>query len=386
MKKLTSVLLAGCICMTALTLSSCNSKEKKVREFTDRFAGFVEDNERDSILAYYPKAELIDTLSLDYDPADLKIEKGEKDGQFIVNFGDDKNMTVKVSDTGKIKIVESNGLIKVSKAKLKFAKATGAMKNVKNDADLAKHLIIVDNLSTELFNKYVEKHKNAVVNLGYTTTYSPMYGMEEGKGYYTLRNNSDEDLTPDDYNITWSSEWMYAGMDNQGSKTEVKPGVAIKAHGTAQIPSSFTWHYSEDIKAITMRTPSQDEFFEKYQPTGDEYADYVAAHGDDVEASAKLGEGPYDMAGVIGKNMKIHLHLDKGMKEGSYYYDKNGANATLSLKVKSFNRNTGELTLEEYNNRGDITGNFVGTLTTEGYTGKMTAFSGKSYNFTLKIL
>ncbi len=383
MRKSGLLTICGGLLLSAMIMTGCNNKEKEVKDFTERFAGFVEDNERDSILAYYPKAELMDTLKLDYDPKTVKIEQGDKEGVYIVNFDDETDMKVKVGDKGKIKILESNGLLKVSPGKLKFAKNTGALKGVENDADLAKRLIIVDNMSTDLFNKYVEKRKNAIKNLGYTETYTPMYGMDEGKGYYTLRNMTDEPISGSEYNITWHSEWFYADLED--SKNTVEPGVDIPANGTAKVPASYTMHYEKVIKAITMNTPSQEDFFSKYQPTGDEYADYVAVHGDDVEVGEKVGNGPFDFAGVIGKNMKIHMHLDKGMKEGSYYYDKNGSKSVLTLKVKGFNRNTGEITLEEYDKKGVITGNFVGKIVGKNFTGTMTAHSGKSYSFDLKV-
>lgn len=74
------------------------------------------------------------------------------------------------------------------------------------------------------------------------------------------------------------------------------------------------------------------------------------------------------------------------MKKGTYYYDKYGPSNTLQLVVKAFNPNTGDLTLEETNDKAEVTGTFIGKLSDTSYTGTMTAYTGKTYNFDLKIV
>lgn len=383
--KIRNLILSVC-CLALLVGGTGCGKKKVLTGFAQRFAGYVEENERDSILKVYPAAEYAEEFHLDWNPDSLKISKADKPDEFEINYGDGVSMLVKIKDDDKVMVIRSNGLFKYSDSKLKFAERTGALKKNMNDEKLAKVMIQVDAMATELFNDFVKSRKNAIKNMGFTVTYDPQFGMEAGTGYYTLKNTSDEAIGGDEYEITYSGWEHYAGMEKERTWTDIEPGKDIPAHGTVNLPEEFSWHYNRELKAITMHTPSEEAFFKHYQPTGDEYANYVRAHGDEVVKKEALAEGPYTLAGKLGGKYAIHVNLAKGMKYGTYYYDKNGSKNTLDLNVKSFNRRTGELTLEESNNKGEVTGNFVGVLTEDSYTGKMTSFQGKTYDFTLKVV
>lgn len=375
----------GLICSLLVLFGVSCSKQKQVREFAERFAGYVDKEQRDSILSVYPGAEYAEEYQLTWNADSVKIDKGDNDNEYNIRFGSGVSMLVKVRDDGKIDVLSSHGLFKYSENKLKFAEKTGALGKTMTDEQLAKRMIQVDAMSTELFNDFVKSRKNAIQNLGFTVTYEPQFGMETGTGYYTLRNTTDETIGGDEYDITYSGWECWAGMEER-TWTDIVPGKDIPPHGTVQLPEQFSYHHNRDLKSVTMHTPSQESFFKHYQPTGDEYSEYVRIHGDEVVKKETLRNGPYTLAGKLGGKYAIHINLDKGMKYGTYYYDKNGPKHTLDLSVKAFNNRTGELTLEESNDKGEVTGNFVGVLTEESYIGKMTSFQGKTYDFTLRVL
>ncbi|MDE7349599.1 MAG: hypothetical protein K2N25_00910 [Muribaculaceae bacterium] len=378
-------LILSLSCTSLLILAnSCDSSKKSAEAFAEKFAGYAGKEMLDSIYAVYPAAELADKIDVDFKADSLSVEKADKDGEYTITYNSGEQMVVSVGKDGNVSVVESKGLFKYSPAKMTFAEKVGALKKGLNDEDLAKRMIQVDNLSTGLFNEFVKSRKNAVKNLGFTVTYEPSFAMETGTGYYTLKNTTDQPIGGDEYEITYVGNTMYAGVDK--SWTDIEPGKDIPPHGTVMLQEEFNWHGGRELKAITMHIPTKESFFKNYQPTGDEYNDYVKVHGDKVVKKSTLGYGPFQFAGKLGGKYPIHINIEKGMKYGSYYYDKNGPKATLDLQVKAYNENTGELTMEETNNKGEVTGTFIGVVTPYDYSGKMTSFQGKTYDFTLDVV
>lgn len=380
-------LISSAIASAALVLmaTSCNdTRQNQVKAFADNFAQHVSNNERDSIIHYYPAAEYAQEFAVEYHADSITVAATDTDNVYLVNLGNGATMTATLTPEGTVTVTETFGLFRFPEEKLEFARKTGAVKPGINDERLAKTMITVDNMATELFNNYVETRKNAIKNLGHTITKDTYFMMDEGRGYYTLKNTTDQPIAAGDYSITWVDSWI--NMGGQGSKKRIEQGKKeIPANGTITIPFIFSGRGGSKLKAVTVNTPSQESFFKNYTPTGHEYADYVKVHGDEPIKADRLSYGPYQLAGKLGTKLAIHLNLDKGMKHGTYYYDKYGPNNTLNLSVKAFNDNTGELTLEETNEKGEVTGTFIGTLTPEAYTGTMTAYTGKSFPFTLTV-
>lgn len=368
-----------------LTCAGCTDRNaEKVGEFAKRFGQFVSRNETDSVLKYYPQAEYADKIDLAFKSDSIKVSNSDAENSYTIDFGQHQSMLVNLLSDGNIKVVETKGLFIYPKEKLKFAQEVGALHSDMTDEKLAKAMIIVDNISSELFNDFVTSRKNAIKNLGSTVTKDVMYGYEYGEGYYTLKNTTDHTIGGEEYSITWQNDYMHMGYETHSQNIE--PGKDIPPHGSIRIPFNFSLHGGSTIKAITMHTPNQETFFKNYTPKGDEYAVYVRVHGDDPGKVTRLSYGPYSLAGKLGGKYPIHLTIDQGMKHGSYYYDKYGPKNKLTINVKAFNDRTGELILEEINDNGEMTGTFTGILSPEGYNGTMSSFEGKKYNFSLKTL
>lgn len=385
MKLTTFAFAAAAILLTATSCS--NAGEKKVKAFADNFAKHVSEDNRDSIIYYYPAAEFANDFAIGYKPDSITVKSTDKENVYLVNLGDGATMTVTLSPEDKITINESHGLFSFPDSKLDFARKTGAIRDGINDARLAQTMLIVDNMATELFNNYVETRKNAIKNLGATITKDIDLMLDEGRGYYTLKNTSDQPIAAGDYSITWVKEWYYIGMEKEATEKYIEQGKKdIPANGTITVPFLYSGHVDNSITAITVNTPTQEDFFKNYKPTGQEFAAYVKVHGDEPVKAGHLSNGPYQLAGSLGTKLPIHVNLDKGMKHGTYYYDKYGPKNALTLSVKAFNDNTGDLTLEEMNDKGEVTGTFIGKLSADAYIGTMTAYTGKSYPFTLKVV
>lgn len=368
-----------------LMLASCsNPRMDKAKAFAASFANDINDGNTESVVAVYPDAEYAEDLALDYIADSVTINETGQPDELEISYGNGTSLTVEIpDDASSVKVISSTGLFKYPGEKLSFARKVGAINGNITDKTLAERMVTVENLSTALFNDYAASRKNAIKNLGFTVTKDIEFAVEEGKGYYTLKNTTDQPISGDDYQI--ALEWTSMGPGYEETNIEMEKGKDIPAGGTVRIPQSFTGHIFSDIKAITMKTPAKEDFFKNYEPTGKEYADYVAKHGAKVDLSNKLSDGPYKLAGKLGGKYAVHVSLEKGMVKGSYYYDKSGPSATLNLSIKSFNPRTGDLTIEETNDKGEVTGTFTGILTAESYTGKMTAFTGKTYNFTLAV-
>lgn len=378
-----SLLLVGSL------LTSCSHKKKAVEEFATDFAEKVEDNQLEQLEKSYPDIEYADSVAIDFDKKALSVEEGDMDGEFVIDYGDGTSMTVKIDDNDKITVVESTGLFKYPKQKLEFARKTGAIKKSYNDAEMAEAMNNFDDMVSFLYEENAKTRKNAIKNLGYTITKNITFAMEEGRGYYTLKNTTDRPISGSEYTVTWTYTYMGCGMVDSSHKTE--KGKDIPANGTVRFNFSFTGHEDATLSNIVMKQLSQDEFLSTYTPTGDEYKRFMETVKPQKKTPVRKGDknalsdGPYTIVGKIGGKYAVHISLDKGMKTGSYYYDKNGANATLALTITNFNRQTGKLTMEERNDKGEITGTFTGTLTPDSYKGEMTAFNGKTHSFDMKV-
>lgn len=369
--------------VSALLLTGCQDAHMKaVQDFADDLGRQASKNMIDSVVAKYPAVELADELSLAYYPDSIQVRKAAEEGIYEVRFNSKASMKVKVAEDGSIKVIESRGLFKYPEEKIQFAKNTGAFSGDIPDEELARKMIIVDNMATELFNKYVNSRKDAIKNVGFTMTKEPMFAMDDGEGYYTLQNTTDQPISADEYEITWSDSFAYGNVHE--SNDEIGKGRNIPANGTVRIPVFFSGRYFQEIRSITMKTPTQASFFRNYKPQGTEYAGYVDEHGEEITGK-KLSDGPYIIAGSLGGRYPVHINLEKGMKKGTYYYDKNGSSNTIALSVKSFNRRTGEIIMEETNEKGEVTGMFTGKLTSTKFEGEMKAFTGKTYKFNLDV-
>ena len=114
---------------------------------------------------------------------------------------------------------------------------------------------------------FAEYQKSGVnISIGKRTVTQHTNGpMSDGRGYYTLTNNSDNDVAASDYTITLRETTMGGGAPAETSDY-TKPGIAIKAHGTAQFPIMFTDNFDQEVVKINAKPKTRKQFDAQYKP------------------------------------------------------------------------------------------------------------------------
>ncbi len=380
MKK-TSLFIIGIGALTAMT--ACSGADKKVESFATDFARNVQAGNIDSLVTVYPDVELADSLSLTFVADSLKIEKSDKENEFIATFGNGKSAVIVVDADGNMTVAETYGIFAYPEEKMSVAEKSGALRKEMNDKELAGNMIYLDDMTSKLYARSRDDRNKAITMSGPTVTKDITYMMEEGRGYYTLKNNTDTDISGDEYDVTWMYSYCFQGIDDTSYSNE--KGKDIPAGGTVRYDFTFTGHGGSALHKINIKAISESDFLKNYKFEGNEFDKYMETADKSLINKKPLGDGPYNISGKLGGKYPIHMTLDKGMKKGTYYYDKSGANNTLNLSVKSFNKRSGKIVIEETNNKGEVTGTFTGQITNDAFTGRMTSFQGRTYDFTLAV-
>ncbi len=95
---------------------------------------------------------------------------------------------------------------------------------------------------------------------------------------------------------------------------------------------------------------------------------------------------PYNtyFTGTIGSNGSLVIDSQGG---GSYTYDMGGKPVTRSIRVKTYNKDTGRLLIEGYDTSGAYIGLFDGTVVNEySYSGTFSNYRGGSVEFRLTLV
>lgn len=114
---------------------------------------------------------------------------------------------------------------------------------------------------------FAEYQKSGVnITVGKFVVTKATEGMiTEGRGYYTFTNNSDNDVAASDYTVTEHYSCYYTGGDPE-TGTETKPGIAIKAHGTARFEVEYSGRCEVDKVTINAKPKTRKQFDAQYKP------------------------------------------------------------------------------------------------------------------------
>lgn len=104
--------------------------------------------------------------------------------------------------------------------------------------------------------------------------------------------------------------------------------------------------------------------------------------GKEKVAEEQKQEDVYRLEGKINDKYPVHMILDMGSLAGAYYYDKSGVDNYLTLKIHSYNPASGQMTIDEFNNKGELTGEFSGILADDKFSGNA-KFGKKTMPFDL---
>ncbi len=135
--------------------------------------------------------------------------------------------------------------------------------------------------------------------------------------------------------------------------------------------------------ASTLEYKEYAEYAEPDEGYSEEYTSPV-----EEAAPAEFLADEYYFQGTINDKYPIHLYLNTANEYGKYYYDRSGADNCMALGnivIRKNGSTTYEIEMEEFNNDGEITGTWAGTLTSDGTLSGTGEFLGKSMPFSLSV-
>lgn len=252
-------------------LGSCGKKttpEEEVRNYGKYFIEKLTANQSDSLINSYPDIAKADSIMPINSDTLLVVESAL--GQYDVTLAEGITLKVSRTDDGKILVNESKGLFAFPADKVDIAKKTGMWDENLSDAHLNERL-----KDEEFFNRIknntMDVSKIITASKFHVTKY-PEYGMDSGKGYFTLTNHSDKPIKGSDYSVS-----IRHIDDRFGSSTWNEKGKDIPANGSIKLSSSFHGHtVGYDFKGIKWNI-SKDELQKKFRSpyTGKEYQEYL---------------------------------------------------------------------------------------------------------------
>lgn len=246
---------------------SCEKKpEVIVDEFAVKFAEFVNDNEKDSILKYYPDFLLSDSL-VEVDTDDIRIKK-ESETSYIIEYSSDIVLETEINKSGKITIENSYGLISFPEDKIDLAKKTGMWDSEISDTDLSRRMN--DNEFFEYLNNNAKEKTKNILKIG-AKHYPPASPFYESQN---IINNTDQPIKGSDYTVTIKNH-IYCPDGSEEDYYSTKRGKDIKPNGSIWYEVIEGQHGYEEISKINL-TLSEEELMNRFAPiTGNEYQQYL---------------------------------------------------------------------------------------------------------------
>lgn len=279
MKKISIYLLT--LCLMFIGMTSCGNKNGKlsdsngvsetqsaenrqmVEAFIDKFVGYVNGNQLDSINAVFPSANFEAVTPLGSESYSID-ENG--DGTFKVSFGENQWIAVSQSGDGVITVTDSKSIATFPNDKVNIAKKTGMWDESLSDIKLNERM------KDEDFFKFIKdqikkKNENILIVGKYVDTSSP---EANGRfGYNILKNNSDVDIDPSDYSI------IYYEFDFDNEKYKTQAGKRIPAHGSIKLESSGGTMYGSYFEKIEWNLSDEEKAVKFASYTGNEYQEYL---------------------------------------------------------------------------------------------------------------
>ena len=258
-----------------LILAGCNNqeaqKEDKVGDFAKTFAQFVSQNQKDSLLQYYPEAATADSLALTYVADSITVTPGATEGTYTITFNPNASLTATVDSLGNITVTESTGLFAYPAERLALAQQTGQWLEGANDVAQAERMNDAD------FTAYLEKKSKVstagMISVGKFVVTKEWEGPgDTGSGYNTLTNNTDQPIKGTDYVVIERIETPMG--DPLGNSTS--PGKDIPAHGSVKFTNTFDGHSFTEVTGVKMQISDAD-LKARNTPSykGTEYEEYL---------------------------------------------------------------------------------------------------------------
>ena len=260
-------------CGLSLMVIACGGgKKQEVKTFAETFAGYVNNNQMDSIKMVYPEANFESFASIDPD----SIEIDENDGIYRVSFAGGKWIDVSINEEGIPTVVSSNGVANLPVDKIEIAKKTGMI----NDSipDIEK----VNRLNDEDFFKWLRKNAQKNFEGALSVTATTKTGRMLGEGLFeksttiSIKNNTNHDFSAKDYAISYTG--VGANESEKGGSFKISqgtPGIDIKAGETKT--KSIKSTVSAKKPTAVLKMPVEEYMTKYYTPTGNEYQEYLSS-------------------------------------------------------------------------------------------------------------
>ena len=264
------IYLFGMICMAFIGMMSCSgNKQKQVQAFAEKFSGYVNANQLDSIKAVYPTANFDSISPLNIDTLLITTINGS----YRVNFGGNKWIEAKENEDGSLSVENSRGIAAFPQDKYAIALNTGML----NDS-------IPDSKAVELLNDTTyfvwlnDKAKESYETILEVNCINSKNGAKDegvnGKMEVQIKNNLPIDIDSKDYIINYTMYQRPMGEDPTGWKgTRTKTGRSIKAGETINMTISDYGVLSNPRAVLNM--PVEEYIDKYYKPTGKEYQEYL---------------------------------------------------------------------------------------------------------------
>ena len=275
--------------VSVFLLAACGgNKDNKIQDFANSFATYVNNGQIDSIKVVYPTANFDSVAPISTDSISIsEIGKGE----YKINFSSDRWLKVKLDFDGKLKVQESQGIAAFPADKYETGMKSGMFSDDPTDVEIYERLN-----DSDFFIWLKEKAANAQSNIVSLTPGSISYNSKMGYDAYddpvrqyqavenvTVTNNSSTHIKGSDYNISYVYK-LWTCCDNEGwwSKNKTVSGVDLAPGESKSI--SLTSEYDEWGKKPKIENPkinfkaSQEDAAKFYQPSGNEYQEYLNAN------------------------------------------------------------------------------------------------------------
>ncbi len=282
-----TLLIVACIAVLiggGLVFYYMAKKPDPIHAIGVRIGNFAAHNQVDSLKTYYPDADQIESLYLDFSPDKMEISPDGDDGKYNIKFSDSASASVQVYDDNSFKILSSNGLFAFRSEDILFAEKAGMLKDTNNDIETAKRINEIPILRSFIYEEYVKQLDNQLTVSKDATYTSSMYTSSDGMshGYYTVTNTGKKDVLAGDYTLVWEDGYyMFMGSDVGYETSSTKRSEA----GKQSIPAGESVrcefvigdnHESKVLVAALINKKDQSEFFANYLPSGEEYKRFIS--------------------------------------------------------------------------------------------------------------
>ena len=270
MKKLLFV-ISGCL----LLFTACGGNKQRVQKFVETFAGYVNNNQLDSIKNVYPSANFDSVSKLTTDS--IAVVKTDE-SVYRIDYASNKWMEVKLEEDGKISVVKSHGVASFPEDKYDLAIHTGMVNDTTTDVTAKERL------DDEAYFEWLKKNMKQPVglvkgkiraNFGVDLMGRPCEGAVE-RMTCTVTNNTDKPISGKDYEITYAYSYFTCsdGSLPDGHATGRKSGVDLGKGESADINIAIMDYGLKNV-AIKYKVPVEELLSGMDIYTGNEYQEYL---------------------------------------------------------------------------------------------------------------